>query len=330
MNSIAVIGGGSWATALVKVLTENNIHVNWWMRDEENIKFIRKHSFNGKYLRVVHLNLGKIDLSSDINETCKKSDAILFVVPSAFIKSVIQDIEPECIRHKSVLSAVKGVDPETHLPVIEFLTNEFSLNPENTAAIVGPSHAEEIAMERSSYITIATPNHELWKELSPAFNNEYVFTRYLRDVAGVEYSSVLKNIYAIAVGIATGLGLGDNFIAVLVTSAASEIEYFLSQISPKERNLFHSAYIGDLLVTCYSVHSRNRTFGNMVGHGYSVRSAQLEMNMIAEGYYASKSIWKMCQSKEIEMPIADAVYRILYEKVSPIFEFNLLMPKLSL
>lgn len=329
MLRIAVIGDGSWATALVKILTDNQIHVNWWMRDRENLMFIKEHHFNGKYLRSAHLLTEHISFFPDIHKCIADASYVLFAIPAAFLNEALLPLAPEELKNKVLISAIKGMDPGTDMIISDFLMHRFSVSQENIAVIAGPCHAEEVAMERISYLTISSENPQLAEEIAPMLRRPNIYTSTLNDITGVEYASVLKNIYAIAAGIANGIGRGDNFKAVLISNACAEMKKFLDVVTPAERTLTHSVYLGDLLVTAYSQHSRNRTFGNMVGHGYSVRSAQLEMNMVAEGYYASQSIHTLIKKFNIEMPICEAVYMILYEKISPVVEFQMLKSKLS-
>lgn len=329
MSTVAVIGDGSWATALVKILTDNHIQVNWWMRDKDNLAFIREHHFNGKYLRSAHLHTSHIKFYADIHKACATADIILFAIPAAFLAEAIAPLEPSELAGKILLSAIKGMEPGTDQIISDYLIDRFEADTNQIAVVAGPCHAEEVAMERISYLTISSESNETAEIVAPLLRRPNIFTSTLNDISGVEYASVLKNIYAIAAGIANGIGRGDNFKAVLISNACAEMNRFLSVVIPASRNLTHSVYLGDLLVTAYSQHSRNRTFGNMIGHGYSVRSAQLEMNMIAEGYFAVKSIHHLLRKYQVEMPICEAVYMILYEKISPILEFEMLKGKLS-
>jgi glycerol-3-phosphate dehydrogenase (NAD(P)+) len=329
VSTVAVIGDGSWATALVKILTDNQIQVNWWMRDKDNLTFIREHHFNAKYLRSAHLHTSYIKFYADIHKACLSADIILFAIPAAFLEDAISPLETEELKGKILLSAIKGMEPGTDLIISDYLVQRFDCTPEQIAVVAGPCHAEEVAMERISYLTISSECEATAALIAPLLKRPNIYTHTLNDIVGVEYAAVLKNIYAIAAGIANGIGRGDNFKAVLISNACAEMEKFLTRVTPAQRVLTHSVYLGDLLVTAYSQHSRNRTFGNMIGHGYSVRSAQLEMNMIAEGYFAVKSIHRLIKKYEVEMPICEAVYMILYEKISPILEFEMLKGKLS-
>lgn len=329
MATVAVIGDGSWATALVKILTDNQIRVNWWMRDKDNLAFIREHHFNGKYLRSAHLHTKHIHFFADLHKACADADIVLFAIPAAFLHEALQSLGADELKGKILLSAIKGMEPGTDMIISDYLMERFHFPIEQIAVVAGPCHAEEVAMERISYLTISSESIETASQIAPLLRRPNIYTNTLQDITGVEYAAVLKNIYAMAAGIANGIGRGDNFKAVLIANACAEMERFLDVVTPGSRKLTHSVYLGDLLVTAYSQHSRNRTFGNMIGHGYSVRSAQLEMNMIAEGYFAVKSIHHLLKKYQVEMPICEAVYMILYEKISPILEFEMLKAKLA-
>lgn len=314
--SIAVIGGGSWATAIVKMLTENNDYVGWWMRDEENVMHIKKYHNNLKYLSSVELATEKIDISTDIDHIVRNADCLIFAIPSAFLKSALSNLK-EPIADKHVFSAIKGIIPDANQIVGEFFHNHLGVPLENIGVITGPCHAEEVALERLSYLTIASINEEAAKKVAKNLACDYIITKTSDDIYGTEYAAVLKNIYALAAGMYHGLGYGDNFQAVLVSNAIREMKKFIKSVHPIKRDISGSAYLGDLLVTAYSQFSRNRTFGNMIGKGYTIRSAMLEMNMVAEGYYAAKLIREVRKENEIKMPIADAVYKVLYENRNP-------------
>jgi len=314
--SIAVIGGGSWATAIVKMLTENNDYVGWWMRDEENVMHIKKYHHNLKYLSSVELATERIDISTDIDHIVRNADCLIFAIPSAFLKSALSNLN-EPIADKHVFSAIKGIIPDANQIVGEFFHNHLGVPLENIGVITGPCHAEEVALERLSYLTIASINEEAAKKVAKNLACDYIITKTSDDIYGTEYAAVLKNIYALAAGMYHGLGYGDNFQAVLVSNAIREMKKFIKSVHPIKRDISGSAYLGDLLVTAYSQFSRNRTFGNMIGKGYTIRSAMLEMNMVAEGYYAAKLIREVRKENEIKMPIADAVYKVLYENRNP-------------
>ena len=322
-TQIAVIGGGSWATALVKILSENQVKIKWWIRRKADVDFIRKYNHNPSYLTDVAINPRKVKTYNKMSEALNGVEYIILAIPAAFIPATLKDLNKKHFEGKKVVSAIKGMIPEENLLVTDWLTREFNLPIGQTCVIAGPCHAEEVALEKQSYLTIASPNIEVAKSFANLLNCRFLQANAIADLYGVEYCAVIKNIIAIACGITRGLGFGDNFQAVLVSNAMQEIKIFLDEIYPKEnRDLNNSGYLGDLLVTAYSQFSRNRTFGNMIGKGYSVKSAQIEMNMIAEGYYAVRSIYLISKQHHIKLPIIDAVYHIVYEKTNPLIEMN--------
>lgn len=320
---VAVLGGGSWATAIVKMLLENVDHINWYMRSTEKINFIKQHKHNNFYLSSVTLDTNKIALYSDVSKAIENADILVFAIPSAFLKNALQDLNTD-ISDRLVVSAIKGIVPEDNLIIGDFFHNQYKLPLESFAVISGPCHAEEVALERLSYLTIASQNLKNARLVADLLSTHYIKTSISDDIYGTEYSAVLKNVFAIAAGICHGLGYGDNFNAVLISNAIQEISRFVDAVHPISRDIQGSAYLGDLMVTAYSQFSRNRTFGNMIGKGYSVKSAQLEMNMIAEGYYAVNSIVEINKRYLVNMPITEAVYNILYEKISPAIEIKIL------
>jgi glycerol-3-phosphate dehydrogenase (NAD(P)+) len=324
-TQIAVIGGGSWATALVKILSENQVKIKWWIRRKADVDFIRKYNHNPSYLTDVAINPRKVKTYNKMSEALNGVEYIILAIPAAFIPVTLKDLNKKHFEGKKVVSAIKGMIPEENLLVTDWLTKEFNLPIGQTCVIAGPCHAEEVALEKQSYLTIASPNIEVAKSFANLLNCRFLQANAIADLYGVEYCAVIKNIIAIACGITRGLGFGDNFQAVLVSNAMQEIKIFLDEIYPKEnRDLNNSGYLGDLLVTAYSQFSRNRTFGNMIGKGYSVKSAQMEMNMIAEGYYAVRSIYLISKQHHLKLPIIDAVYHIVYEKTNPLVEMNTL------
>ena len=325
---IGVIGGGSWATAIVKVLHKNPGHINWFMRSRKNIESVRKNKHNPHYLRAVMLDPEKLNISNDINYISKESDILIFVVPAAFLKQTLDKLS-EDISGKIVVSAIKGVIPGDNLLVSDFFNKNFNLPISSIVILSGPSHAEEVAMERLSYLTFASADIKLARNIANIFEVEYIKTIVSGDFYGIEYASVLKNIFAIAAGIYHGLGYGDNFQAVLLSNSIQEIKRFVDTVHPITRDIKNSVYLGDLIVTAYSQFSRNRTFGNMIGKGYSVKAAILELNMVAEGYYATKCIHQINKKHFVNMPITDAVYNILYDKISPAIEMKLLIKSLG-
>jgi glycerol-3-phosphate dehydrogenase (NAD(P)+) len=326
---IAVIGGGSWATAIVKLLCNTQEKVNWWMRSEESVTHILNHQHNPKYLQSVELNVSKLNVSTNLTETIESADVVIIATPSAFLTETFAHISADLFRDKAVFSAVKGIIPEFNAIPARFIHKTLGTPYEKIGIICGPCHAEEVALERLSYLTIACSDQEIAAQMANALTCRYIKTTLSDDLFGTEISAVLKNVYALAAGICHGIGYGDNFQAVLISNAIQEIERFIDVVSPVHRDTKTSAYLGDLLVTAYSNFSRNRTFGFMIGKGYSVKSAQLEMNMIAEGYYATNSLTEINKKFEVDMPILNAVYRILYGGISPVVEMNILAEKLS-
>lgn len=326
-SKIAVLGGGSWATAIIKMLFENTNHIHWYMRSKEKIEFIRQHKHNNFYLSAVSLDTQKISFYSNISDAVENADILIFAIPSAFLKSALENLSID-ISDKTIVSAIKGIVPDENLIISEFFNQHYQVPFENFAVISGPCHAEEVALERLSYLTIASQNLNIARNIAGLLSSHYIKTSISDDIYGTEYSAVLKNVFAIAAGICHGLGYGDNFNAVLIANAIQEIKRFVDAVHPIQRDIKGSAYLGDLMVTAYSQFSRNRTFGNMIGKGYSVKSAQLEMNMIAEGYYAVKSIVEINKKYLVNMPITEAVYNILYENISPAIEIKLLTENL--
>lgn len=328
-NRIAVIGGGSWATALVKILCNNVDHVNWYMRNETAVDHIKKYRRNPNYLQSVEFDLNKIEVSTDLVKMIESAKTIIIATPSAFLTKLFEDFPIELMKDKIVFSAVKGIIPEYHAIPARFIHKTFGTPYDNIGIICGPCHAEEVALERLSYLTIACQDEDISEEMAEILACRYIKTTVSDDLFGTEISAVLKNVYAIASGICAGLGYGDNFQAVLISNAIQEIENFIDEVSPIHRDVKSSAYLGDLLVTAYSKFSRNRNFGYMVGKGYSVKTAQMQMEMIAEGYYATKSVMEIMKKFDVEMPIVEAVNNIIYEKISPVIEMRILTDKLS-
>lgn len=326
---IAVIGGGSWATALVKILSNNVDTIHWWVRSADTADFISKYRHNPNYLSDVEINLTKVSISNDLSHTISSSEIIILAVPSAFLKPTLEKIKPEDYKNKTVFSAIKGIIPDDLLIIGDYLRQKLNIPLNRIGVITGPCHAEEVAMERLSYLTIASTDKDTATSLAALMNCRYIKTLVSDDIYGTEYSAVLKNVIAIASGICHGVGYGDNFQAVLISNAIREIDRFVSAVHPISRDINDSAYLGDLLVTAYSSFSRNRMFGTMIGKGYSVKFAQLEMNMIAEGYYATNCIYELNKKYNIHMPITSAVYHVLYEKIAPRIEMKLLSDQLT-
>ena len=324
MNSdqkVAVIGGGSWATAIVKMLCENMDEIGWYMRSTYIMEHIKQNKHNPNYLSSAYFDPEKLKFSDDINEIIEYADYLIFAIPSAFLQNELDKVTAS-LNNKVIFSAIKGIVPESGLIVGEHFHNMMKVPFENIGVITGPCHAEEVAMERLSYLTIACQDESKAQILADKLGCRYIKTKISDDIIGTEYAAMLKNIYAIAAGMAHGLGYGDNFQAVLMSNSIREMKRFIKKIHKMKRNINNSAYLGDLLVTGYSVFSRNRMFGNMIGKGYTVKSAMIEMSMVAEGYYATKSAYKIKNENKANTPIIDSVYKILYEHADPKQEFN--------
>jgi len=325
---VGVLGSGSFATAIVKMLAENCKTVNWCVRNEFVKGAIEQRGHNPSYLTTVSFNLKKLQITTDINELVSNSDVIILAVPSIYLAESMEKMTCE-YQDKLFCSAIKGIVPKHNDIVAHYLKDEFKIGFKNQAVIAGPCHAEEVAMERLSYLTVAVAQKEDAEVLKEIFSSYYIKVNTSCDILGNEYSAILKNIYAIGAGIASGLGYGDNFIAVYVSNAIREMETFLEAIYPEKRDVNDSAYLGDLIVTAYSLFSRNRNLGNLIGKGYTVKSAIQSMSMVAEGYYATKGIYSICQEKRLKLPIINAVYDILYEGKSAEKQFAKLTDKLT-
>jgi glycerol-3-phosphate dehydrogenase (NAD(P)+) len=308
----AVIGGGSWATAIAKMLCANVQEIAWYMRNEAAIEHIKIEKHNPNYLSSVEFDTNKLRLTHDINEAVAFADYLIFAIPSAFLETELANLTTS-LENKIIFSAIKGIVPETSLIVGEHFHVNYNIPYDNIGVITGPCHAEEVALERLSYLTIACGDAEKAAYVAANLSSNYIKTKITDDIIGTEYAAMLKNIYAVAAGIAHGLGYGDNFQSVLMSNAIREMKKFIKKVHKMKRNINDSAYLGDLLVTGYSVFSRNRMFGNMIGKGYTVKSAMMEMSMVAEGYYATKSAYQLNQGYGASTPIIDAVYSILYE-----------------
>ncbi len=309
----AVLGGGSWATAIVKMLTENLDTVYWFMRNSDAIMHIKTNGHNPNYLSSVEFNTKQLVLTNDINEAVNAATILIFVIPSAFLETELAHLTLS-LKDKTIFSAIKGIVPETGYIVGEHLHEKYAIPFNNIGVITGPCHAEEVALERLSYLTIACVDKKKAEIVAEHLSCDYIKTKISDDIIGTEYAAMLKNIYAIAAGIAHGLGYGDNFQSVLMSNAIREMKRYIKRVHSMKRNINNSAYLGDLLVTGYSVFSRNRMFGNMIGKGYTVKSAMMEMKMVAEGYYATKSAFELNdkRKKKSKTPILDAVYQVLY------------------
>ena len=311
----AVIGYGSWATALVKVLTERAEEVGWYVRNPEILESLQQEGRNARYLRDIEFDRSRIRPSDDLNQVVAEADVILLATPSAYLKKFLEPLTTS-LKDKFILSAIKGIVPDDYQTIIEYLHQHYDLSLDQLGIITGPSHAEEVALNRLSYLTVVCTDPENARSIGERFSTPYIKLSYSTDLYGVEYAAVLKNIYAIAVGMAVGLGYGDNFLAVLISNCAMEMARFLNESAPAERNTRASAYLGDLLVTCYSIYSRNRRLGNLIGRGCSVKSALNEMTMVAEGYFAAECLRHLNLRHGISMPIAEMVYEVLYRGAS--------------
>ncbi len=311
LTKIGVIGSGSWATALIKILSEHpDLQVQWWIRKNEDAEYIKTFRHNPRYLSAVEIKTEQVQPNSDLQAVIDQSEYVILAVPSAFLNDALQNCTLP--KDKIYISAVKGIDPKSRQVIARYLEESFGIHSENIGLITGPCHAEEVALEKLSYLTISALNKDVAARIEQFINCRFINTRVNNDLYGAEYAAVLKNIYAIGAGIAHGLGYGDNFQAVYVGAALREMETFLDALHETHRDVKNAAYLGDLLVTCYSQFSRNRTFGNMLGKGYSVNSAQLEMNMIAEGYYATESVYLFSKEMTLTLPIIEAVHAVVY------------------
>ena len=322
-GKIAIMGGGSWATAIAKIVLAQAGTINWYMRRDDRIEDFKRLGHNPAYLTSVRFNIKCINFSSDINKVVRESDTLIFVTPSPYLKAPLKKLKTK-LKDKFIVTAIKGIVPDENMIVSDYFHKMYDVPEENIAVLAGPCHAEEVALERLSYLTVGCKDIEKAKMFARQLTGTYIKTSVNTDVAGIEYASVLKNVYAIAAGICSGLKYGDNFQAVLVSNALQEMNRFLDAVPPGARCTNDSVYLGDLLVTAYSNFSRNRVFGTMIGKGYSVKSAQIEMEMIAEGYYGTKCIKELNKHLHVNMPIVDAVYNILYERISPMIEIKLL------
>jgi len=340
-----VIGSGSWATALAKILTDNRTPINWWIRHQNLIRHIQSRHHNLQYLPSVYFDTGLLTLSDNVREVVAASDCLVIAVPSAYVAETLQGLDKTAFEGKKIISAVKGILPEQNLLLNDYLGREFNTDIADYYTVMGPCHAEEVAAEKLSYLTFSGQDETSTAGIASYFTTEYINTIINNDIYGVQYAAILKNIYALGAGIAHGLEYGDNFLSVLIANCADEMASFLLKVGirhievgihteedpvshKKSANYAASVYLGDLLVTCYSLFSRNRTFGNMIGKGYSVKAAQLELNMVAEGYNASKCIYLINKEIRAEMPIAATIYRILWENVKAADGFKQIEPYL--
>ncbi len=323
IGKVAIIGGGSWATAIAKIVVGHTRHIGWYMRRADRIEDFQRLGHNPAYLTSVRFNVDEIFFSSDINKIAKAYDTLVFVTPSPYLKNHLKKLKTD-ISGKFIVTAIKGIVPESNVICSEYFHQIFDVPYSHLACIGGPSHAEEVAMDRLSCLTVGCADTEKAQAFTHYLDSEFIKTKVSNDVVGIEYASVLKNVYAICAGICNGLKYGDNFQAVLMSNALQEMQRFLDAVYPTERSIIDSVYLGDLLVTGYSNFSRNRTFGTMIGKGYSVKTAQIEMEMVAEGYYGTKCMKEINRHMHVNMPILDAVYGILYEGINPKRQIKLL------
>jgi len=327
--SVGVLGGGSWATALVKLLCNNLDEVHWWMRSKESIDHIRQFGHNPRYIQSIEFNTNQLHITEDLQAVVDACDYLIVAIPSAFLHDTITHYKPRGLENKVLFSAIKGIINEFDAIPARYFHKQLGVPYSQIGIVCGPCHAEEVALEKLSYLTIGCLDEDHAGVISKLLACRYIRTTVTEDVFGAELAAILKNVYAVAAGICHGIGYGDNFQAVLISSAIREIERFIDTVHEVHRDVKSSAYLGDLLVTAYSPYSRNRTFGTMVGKGYSVKWATIEMNMVAEGYYATKGIHEINKKFHADIPIADTVYRILYEKNSPVMEMRALTDRLS-
>lgn len=324
MNKIGIIGGGSWATAILKILLNNEPKLNWWIRKQENVEFIKNFSHNPDYLSYFHFNTNQVNISSDLSEIIEKSDIIIWAIPAAFLHDTISQFEIPELKDKKHITAIKGIVPQFTTTVSEYLNSIHNVPLNNIGMIAGPCHAEEVAMEKLSFLTIASSNDEITNLFSNLLKCRYINVKKNNDLIGVEYAAVLKNVFAVAAGICNGLGFGDNYQAILCVNAINESKKFLDALCPTKRDIIDPAYTGDIIVTMYSQFSRNRVFGTLIGKGYSVKYSMIEMKGVAEGYFAVKGVKEIINKIGVNMPIINAVYNILYENISPAIEMKIL------
>ncbi|MBM71748.1 MAG: glycerol-3-phosphate dehydrogenase [Crocinitomicaceae bacterium] len=326
---IGLLGSGSWATALAKMICENTNKLNWWIRSEEMLEYLGKFGHNPRYIESIEFQTSQLALSNNMQEVIDNSDVVIIAIPSMFLHDAFEEHNPQGLKNKLVFSAIKGMIPQYNSIPARYLHKSLNIPYDNIGIICGPCHAEEVARERLSYLTVACPKTENAENFSSFLSTRYIRVKTSDDVFGVELAAVLKNVYAVGAGIAHGLGYGDNFISVLISNAAIEMKRFIDIVHDIDRNIKSSTYLGDLLVTAYSVNSRNRALGTMVGTGYTVKTAVIEMKMVAEGMTGAKGINEMNKKFKVDIPIADAVYRILHERMSPVLEMRLLSDNLS-
>lgn len=324
MTEISVIGGGSWATALVKILTENKVRVTWYLRRQVQVEAINDEGYNPDYLDFVKFNPQFVTASNDLHHVIQQSSTLLFVIPSAHFPGVCSAIDKDLLDGKNVITSIKGtVGPDNLLPSA-YLAEMFAIDESRQAVLAGPCHAEEIAMGKKTYMTICSPNPVFLKQLEPCFASRYISINLFQDLCGIEYAAIYKNVVGLVCGMAKGLNYGDNFMAVLVSNAIYELEILLKALYVEESRIACSSYLGDLLVTAYSAHSRNRGFGELIGRGYSVEQSQNAMSMVAEGYAATRGLYQTAKELNLNLPIINTAYRVLYNHMPVTSEFKLL------
>jgi glycerol-3-phosphate dehydrogenase (NAD(P)+) len=328
MDRISVVGGGSWGTALVLLLSNNLSRVGWWVRSEKAIEYLKLHRRNPNYLSYTELPVEKLHLSNSMQEIIETSDCIVLAIPAAFLKQSLEEAGIKTLKGKFVISAIKGIVPEHNMVISEFLETYYEVEHSNMGFIAGPCHSEEVAMQKLSYLTLSGPDQEAIQNIATHFSGWHLKISVNNDLRGTEHAAVMKNVIAIAAGIASGLNYGDNFIAVLISNAVQEMKHLLHAVSPVPRDTSASVYLGDVIVTAYSQFSRNRLFGTLLGKGYSIKATMAEMNMVAEGYYAVKSLMEISKTLHLEMPVMQSVYNIIYQGISPFVEFRILSEKL--
>ena len=325
---IGLLGSGSWATALAKMICENASELNWWIRSEDMLEHLQKFGSNPRYIESIQLPVEKLKLSRNMQEVIDNSDVLIVAIPSMYLNDAFEEYKPQGLENKFAISAIKGMIPQYNSIPARYLHKSLGIPYENLGIVCGPCHAEEVARERLSYLTVACPDTEKAEQFASYLRTRFIRVNTSDDVFGAELAAVLKNVYAVGAGLAHGLGYGDNFISVLISNAAIEMKRFIDTAHDIDRNIKSSPYLGDLLVTAYSVNSRNRALGTMVGNGYTVKAAVIEMKMVAEGMTGAKGINEMNKKFKVDIPIADAVYRILHERMSPVLEMRLLSDNL--
>lgn len=327
-EKIAVIGSGSWATALVKIFAESGNMVSWLVRTKKQADYIVTNRRNPRYLSQADLDLTFIHPTTQAKNALNSADWVIFAVPAAFVQTTVQSLNPQWFNHTQVIVSIKGFVPGTGKIPGTLIREHLELQ-NNCMVLSGPCHAEEIALRKYTYVTIAGNQADKVNQLQNCLQLPYIKTISNTDPAGVEYVSILKNIIAIANGIADSLQYGDNFRAVLTSNAMREVQNIVNAIAPVQRDYFDSVYFGDLLTTAYSDFSRNRTLGKLVGRGIQVRKALQMMEMVAEGYYASKELHPIIQPLRLHLPVINSVYRMLHLHANPYHEIKLLLQQLQ-